>query len=317
MWPSPCKLFLDIESEEDVVRRRTVSGGDEIAPTETGATGGTPQSDETPVRPRDRPYSYRPSTQSASDTEPSSVSARLVREKLFRCNVAESRPVIQQSLLCSSPVRSIRARLELSPERYQPYMSALETPEQTLYSTSSVQAPVLGVSSTEDRVRISLQPVNPERSRPLPSAVEFPSRPLYSVAGNQRPLFSAVSTGESSLGAAGITTPVCSLPTSWYSFQRPALPPVMASSSKRNGRLFGVLGMFYYYFIIDICMKIFCSLVCNTVRALFLSAKILNTVTQHRLFRQCGLVWRVECCKIQYSTNLVFMCINFIIIKIH
>ena len=233
-WPSPLKLFLDIENEDDVERRRAESDAEESAPGVSGATGSIAQSVEAP---RDRPYSYRPSAQPALDRpgEPTPVSARLIRERLFRSDVVESRPVIQQPLLWSSPVRSTRARLELSPERSQSHMSALETLAQTLYSMSSIQAPV-----SKDRGPSPLQPLSIERSRPLESAVRVtsPQRQrasavddLYSLTGVRRPLLSAVPTEEQNLDAAGITPPVCSFPTSWSTFQPSAQPPSMVSSS--------------------------------------------------------------------------------------
>ena len=245
-WPSPYKLFLDIESEEDVQRRRAESESDdsESVPRVPGATGTIPQSEEAVIYPRDRPYSYRPSSEPSSDLpeEPSPVSSRLVRERLFSSDLVQSRPVVRQPQLCPTPIRPEQARLELSPGRSQSYISALETLAQTLYSISSVQAPVSG-----DRVPSQLQSLSFERSRPLTSADRFYARPLtsatlppqrapnvdfqtpglYGVGASQRPSMSTIQPGESSLYTTSISPPVCSLPTSWSSFP-------MASSSTQS-----------------------------------------------------------------------------------
>ena len=255
-WPSPYKLFLDIESEEDVQRRRaeSESDGSESVPRVPGATGTITQSEEA-VIPRDRPYSYRPSSAPASDLpeEPSPVSSRLVRERLFSSDIAGSRPVVRQPQLCSTPIRPEQARLELSPGRSQSYISALETLAQTLYSVSSVQAPVSGdrvpsqAPVSGDRVPSQPQSLSFDKSRPLTSADTFHARPLtsaimphqrapnvdfqtpglYSVGASQRPLMSTIQPGESSLNTTSILPPVCSLPTSWSSFP-------MASSSTQS-----------------------------------------------------------------------------------
>lgn len=49
MWPSPFKLFLDTESEEDVVRNRAASSSEDGNSTASGADGGHQAEDDTSI----------------------------------------------------------------------------------------------------------------------------------------------------------------------------------------------------------------------------------------------------------------------------
>lgn len=100
MWPSPFKLFLDTESEEDVVRNRAASSSEDGNSTASGADGGHQAEDDTSICPTVMQYS-------TSIQPPMPCEARIIRDKT-RFDIAFSTPVARRR--SSESVDLVRSR---------------------------------------------------------------------------------------------------------------------------------------------------------------------------------------------------------------
>lgn len=191
MWSSSCKLFLDIESEEDVLRHRTAPV--ERTASDSEATGGLSAEEDLSVRPRDRPYST--TTQSTSGFVPTLTEARLVHERV-RFEVASSRPVLRLS-----PQREVavkRRQSDLTSEKSHSSSSVTETLGQSLLSGAGARPFMVDSLRGADEFRspmfnlpfawYSLQrPVLPTVMTSLPlSRVQRPTLPAITLPLSQR-----------------------------------------------------------------------------------------------------------------------------------